>query len=188
MTKQAIDKWTDNTTKLKISVHAMSSIEDDLKLYFRLILEDYCKRHEVENKYPKAKINISLIVADSNPKIDSCSWSSEVEMMQMQFWDVIASFQGTEMYSQTKFFEVITHEFVHACQYLTERRLPTTKGYSGKNNGLYVSSYHTAGNNDRYMFDKHEVEARLMEMVYYTKFGYLFDDDIHHEIALQTNH
>jgi len=188
MTKQAIDKWTDNTTKLKLSVHTMTSIDEDLKLYFKLIVEDYCKRHGVTNKYPKAKINISFIISDSKPEIDSCSWSATEERMQIQFWDIIASHGVTDIYALTKFFEIITHEFVHACQYLTERKLPSTKGYSGKNDGLYVSSYNKATNNDAYMFAPYEVEARLMEMVYYTKFGYLFDDDINHEIALQTNH
>jgi hypothetical protein len=187
MTKQAIDKWTDNTTKLKISVHTLADMEEDIKLYFRLILEDYCKRHGVTNKYPKARINISFVVTPTRVQIDSCSWSDEEELMQIQFWDVLASTHTQEVYTQTKFFEIIAHEFTHASQFLTERKLPSTKGFSGKNSGLYVTSYNNAPNNDEYMFAPHEVEARVMEMHYYTKFGYLFDTIDQHEIALQTN-
>jgi hypothetical protein len=185
--KQAIDKWTDNTTKLRISVHCLSDMEEDVKLFFRLVLEDYCKRYEVTNKYPKARINISFIVSPQFTQIDSCSWSDEEELMQIQFWDVLASTHTEDMYAQTKFFEIISHEFTHACQFLTERKLPTTKMFRGKNSGLYVTSYDTAANNDDYMFAPHEVEARVMEMHYFTKFGYLFGDTTQHEIALQTS-
>jgi len=169
MTK-IVDVWTDNSTKLKLSVHSLGDNEDMIKTLFRLIIEDYCKRYEVINKYPKARINISFIIGSGNESSDgSCSWAASEELMYIQLWDPVLSGHEETKYVSVKMIETICHEFTHAAQFLTERKTPSTKGYKGKN----------------YMFNPNEVEARVMESYFASKFGFIFGDGPN-ELAVQT--
>jgi hypothetical protein len=185
MTK-IVDVWTDNSTKLKLSVHSLGDNEDMIKTLFRLIIEDYCKRYEVINKYPKARINISFIIGSGNESSDgSCSWAASEELMYIQLWDPVLSGHEETKYVSVKMIETICHEFTHAAQFLTERKTPSTKGYKGKNSGLVNPSYDGSAWNDDYMFNPNEVEARVMESYFASKFGFIFGDGPN-ELAVQT--
>jgi len=185
MTKM-LDVWTDNSTKLKLSVHSLGDNEDLVKTLFRLVIEDYCKRYDVTNKYPKARINISFVIGSGNDSSDgSCSWAVGEELMYIQLWDPVLSGHEETKYVSVKMIETICHEFTHAAQFLTERKAPSTKRYIGKNSGLSNPSYEGSVWNDGYMFNPNEVEARVMESYYASKFGFIFGDGPN-ELAVQT--
>ena len=173
-----VDTWTDNTTKLKISVHSLCNNEDQVKLFLKLIMEDYCMRYNLTNKFPKARVNISFILGSGSEWMDaSCSWCDIEELLYIQIWDAIASGEEANKYTMVKSLEILAHEFTHVCQFLTGRNGPTTKPYRGFNSGLHITDFNNNQFiNDEYIFSPPEVEARIMELYYYNKFGYVFGD------------
>lgn len=142
---------------IKVTVTCLPNVEKDIKKVFFEILDDYANRFNVAVTDKVIKVHISLVeYSEEATSAGLTSYAEEDNKMLIQMRDPWLNNWEDNPYMVQKFCEIISHEFVHACQNLTGR-----KGFKVK--GLTVNKENSL---ESYWFDPEEMEARMLEMPY----------------------
>ena len=153
-----------SSSEIAISIHSILDLEEDLQSFFQAILNDYCKRYKVKVKGGDYSINITFVEASPihghgvTIKRDNCN------KILVQVRDPYLSGWEPNAYTMYHFINVVAHEMVHVCQYLTGRQ------------GMIADQGKRQGSKkvENYFFDPDEVEARLLQDLYVCLYGQKF--------------
>jgi len=149
--------------KVSVSVTMLAPGEHQIELLFRLVLDDYLKRFDLEIK---EKYHVGITIIDwSKDDLPSTPHGITIEgegnriLVQVSDPYMDENLEAN-FYSDIKFMEILCHEMVHACQYITKRMGLRTR-----------IKYDKKSEEEKYFFDPMEIEARLFEAVYASKFA-----------------
>lgn len=142
--------------KFKVQVNCILDIEEPINGLFNAILKDYCRRFNVRIKKGRGVTRIMFTAAHGSEAGEGLC-AGKVENGPALFIQTnCIALEGWELnrYTVGMFYEVIAHEFVHACQYLTGR------------SGMTVEGNYAKTPEEEYYFDQEEVEARVLQAFY----------------------
>jgi hypothetical protein len=149
---------------IKVEVACLPNCEGTIRKIFLQILEDYCLRFNVLPQTRKIKVQICLVEYDEETLSSGLtSYNEDEGRILIQTRDPFMSDWEPNFYTMHKFVCIMCHEFVHGCQYITER-----EGFDIHHNWLSEES-----GEEEYFFDPAEMEARTLEAFYTSKFGYV---------------
>ena len=148
---------------VSVAVTMLAAAEQQVELLFRLILDDYTKRFGLKIK-GNWHVGIALIdwTKDNMPVCpDGITVVGEGQRIMIQVADPYMDGElEPNFYTDITFLEVMCHEMVHACQYITGRE------------GIKLKIKHDRENEqEAYYFDPGEVEARVFQSIYTAKFA-----------------
>lgn len=125
-------------------------------------LADYCERFEVLPTEGPVKIYVNLISAndddDTHGSVIHSLGDRTKYLVQVQ--DPFLRGSGFDTFTTARFIECLCHEFVHVCQYLTDR---------DKVRYTYPTIY--GDEREKYFFSNIEIEARLLAAPYSEFYG-----------------
>ena len=148
---------------IRVQVACLPVCDRDIRKVFYEILDDYCKRFNVEATKEKTLVQICFIEYE-DPDGDTYGlhiFSEDNKRILIQIRDPLLHGWESNNYTMVKMVEVMCHEFVHACQALTGR------------NGFKIPKaiYDKGNEREKYFFDPSEVEARVFEAFYATQYS-----------------
>lgn len=149
---------------IKIDVVCLPPLENVIRKIFLSILDDYCLRFDALPQDRKLKVQICLVEYDGKTASSGVTHYNEEEgRILIQTRDPFLSDWEPNFYMMHRFVGIMCHEFVHGCQYITER-----DGFGIDHNWVSDGSP-----SEDYFFDPSEMEARLLEDFYASEFGYV---------------
>lgn len=149
-------------SKLKVTVHAAVDWSREIKSFFYMILEDYCIRFATSVIDEKRHVQICIIEYDESSASHGVTIQVEDSgKILVQVRDPFLNDWEPNVFTMQYFVSVMAHEFVHVCQYLTQRE------------GLVLPelAYNKEDEAEQYYFDPMEVEARLLQDFYMYTYG-----------------
>jgi hypothetical protein len=145
---------------IHITTAFLSDIDREIKLLMARILVDYT--HRMNRPVINKDWTIAICGVDPNMDLTNnhlgCTVDTKDRVL-IQVEDPYMNMKKPEdahLYVQLKFLEVICHEMVHACQAITTK----PKGRR------YVVTHDKDDPNEKYFFDRDEIEARILEAFY----------------------
>lgn len=149
---------------LTVNVVCLPDCEKEIKLMFFNILDDYCKRFKVTVVDRKTTINICLVEYDEDTESEGLMTATLMgDKILIQLRDPFMNDWEANPYTVFSFLCVLSHEMIHACQFLTNR-----KGFKIPN-----LVWDKKDPKEQYYFDPMEVEARVLETPYAQLYGHL---------------
>jgi predicted metallopeptidase len=148
---------------VKIQVSSVLPIEREVKRLMHGILEDYCERFNVLPMEDNVRVSICLVEYPEHTESQGLTAYDDVyKTILVQTRDPFLNNWESNPYTIERTISILCHELVHACQYLTGRT------------GMRIKELKaTKGNEEEeYFFDPVEIEARVLESFYLTKFGH----------------
>lgn len=146
---------------LKIKVVCLPDSEKEIEELLLNILADYCMRYSVLPVTTPVEVSVCLVEIDEKVGRSGYTFVTEGhKKILVQIRDIHLNDWQSNPYTLTGFLEVICHEFVHVCQYLTGR-----KGFK-----VPKLKYDKKDSREKYFFDPYEVEARALALFYVDKF------------------
>jgi hypothetical protein len=157
-----------DVSNLKITIASLDPIEDKLETLLKLIIIDYCARHKKRLKKPKEKISIAITSSSPNTEDGSSMDGMTYQSMSGIFVEIRSPYMAEwepNPYSDSRFLDIICHEFVHVAQHLTQY------------DGLDIKfNYDPEDDTERYFFDVCELDARILEGFYSAVYGSMVFD------------
>ncbi len=153
---------------IKVHVACVPDFEKQIKQVFLDCLVDYSKRFNAPITTDKVNVHICFIEypdpytteSDDGLSHGLTIYQTDPKKVLIQVRDPFLNDWEDNFYVVQQFLCIMCHEFVHACQHLTGRSDP--KGYKIK--------FDKADSRERYMFDPAEIEARLLEVPYFSMY------------------
>ena len=149
--------------EFKIQVNALIELDVEISLLFNAILQDYCERFntKIADERKNCKIMLSLIQGGNDPAdMDGlCAFEPVVRLntIAIQVRCLLLENVDPSDYAIQHWLEILTHEFVHVCQCLTQRTMKP------------IEQTLLSLPNEEYYFDPDEVEARILQAYYANK-------------------
>lgn len=153
-----------NHKNIKINVVCLPDCEKEIEMMFFSILTDYCSRFKVEVIDRKTLISICLVEYDEDTSSEGLTTVTlEGEKILIQLRDPFMNDWEANPYTIFSFLCVLSHEMIHACQFLTGR-----KGFN-----IPKLVWNKKDPREQYYFDPMEIEARVLETPYAQLYGHL---------------
>jgi hypothetical protein len=147
---------TELPRNIEFSFVGAADVADDIEEMLALILKDYCKRFKVKVLKEPFYIGVAFVnLRDASEP--GCTILTDDNRILVQVKDPYLDEEMKEPYTfiNTKYMEIMCHEFVHVCQTLTGRK------------GIDLQISHNKKDKlEKYFFDPEEMEARLLESFY----------------------
>lgn len=143
-----------------LQVNSLINIDFEINELFNSILIDYCRRFKTVVKPEKVdtRIMVSLVQggSSSNDMDGLCVFDSRDKLttLQIQIRCIVIENMEPNPFAVQHWMEILCHEMVHACQYLTGRVMPKPE--------MVPSELQS----EDYYFDPDEMEARLLQAPY----------------------
>ena len=155
--------------KVIVNVSAMEDIEFEVEEIFFAILEDYCKRFKVKPINKEIKVHICMVEYPDNTEAQGTThYDTSQHKILVQMRNPFLSGWEANPFTIRMMLQIMCHEFVHCCQFITGR-----EGLEIKDITKYAKT-----DRDSYFFDPAEMEARLLESFYAYQFTpLLYDSD-----------
>jgi len=150
---------------IKFKVASLHPCEKEFKLLFLQVLKDYCERFNLDLKHEQYEITVCVVNYEENASSSGCTIHSpddeEVQKILIQVRDPFVAGWESNLYVMMMFADILCHEYVHACQFMTGR------------NGFKIPKlkYDKEDLLEKYFFDSMEVEARCLAGFYANKYG-----------------
>jgi len=147
---------------LKITVVCLPDSKREIKKLFLNIVDDYCKRFNVQVTDKVVHIDIALVeYPEESSSQGVTAYSEEESRIFIQVRDPFLNDWEDNPYTMLKFCDILCHEFVHAAQSLTGRAGFKVKGLK----------FDKLNETEAYLFDPEEMEARMLELPYTTLYA-----------------
>ena len=147
---------------IKVQVACVPNMEKEVATLFYSILDDYSRRFNVPVTKEVWHISICLVEYQENNVAQGMAITNfDENKILIQLRDPMLNQWQPNLYTLIMFIAILCHEIVHACQELTGRN-----GFSVR--GAKVDKKDEM---EEYFFDPFEVEARVLQDFYTSKFG-----------------
>jgi hypothetical protein len=135
--------------------------EKEMHEFFKNILYDYCKRFNVKDEDLDIPDRIIVCGVDStNSVADGTTSQTDNGVIHVQVGDPLLMWGAIDPTSANSFVTLLAHELIHVCQHITMRA------------GIAVDiPFDPEDSLESYFFEKHELEAYLLDDFYAMKFG-----------------
>jgi hypothetical protein len=150
-----------NQKNIKIYTASLTPFQKELKKLFLKILEDYCNRFKVEIKDGRYKVSICTVEYQNHTVMSEMGLTAygEDNNILVQVRDPYMEGMESSPYVDLKFLEILCHELVHVCQFMTGRK------------GIKIKGKLDKSDEEEYFFDPQEIEARVLESFYTSRFA-----------------
>lgn len=149
--------------QIKVKVCCVPDCEDQFEEAFYGMLDDYCTRFNVTPRPGKHQVNIFFAeipeMCDGGFARGIHFHESDTNKVTLQIRDPILNGWEDNPYTVLMMLETFSHEVVHACQTITGRKGISVRAKVDKKD-----------DEEKYFFDPFEIEARLLEGFYTSKF------------------
>lgn len=147
---------------IKINVSCLPPSEKDIKQLLINVVTDYSTRYGLTITDKPMQIHVCLVEYDIDSKSQGLTaMSDDCGRMLIQVRDPFMNDWEGNPYMVDHFLAVLCHEFVHAAQFLCNRKGFTVKGLK----------YDKLDEFEEYCFEPMEMEARMLEYFYAEKYG-----------------
>jgi len=152
-------------SNINFKLVSAAKVELEIEQLLASILADYCKRFKVKvDRKKKFTVQVAIVNLIGYEEL-GCAFELDDGRILVQIKDPYLE-EGIKPdnlhpYTNSKYIEIMCHEFVHVCQALTNRRTLELEVKHNKKDEL-----------ESYYFDPCEMEARLLESFYANLFAY----------------
>jgi hypothetical protein len=147
--------------QIKVKVCCVPDCEQEIEDIFYAILDDYCDRFNVKPDGNKWQVNIFFAEQEGESLFRGVHIiEAGSNKINLQIRDPLLSEWEDNFFTVLMMVETMCHEMVHACQTITGR-----KGIK-----LTKTKVNKKDDEEKYFFDPFEVEARVLEGFYTSRF------------------